>query len=114
MPSNYKPAFAPLIPYGTTALPANAPANTDITQFWDTNTVWIPLKDGTVQRTTYSPGLNPYQNQYRNGVITWGLDAGLIKNFPITERVNLRLNVDAFNVLNHPGLRIPSAEPAEF
>src|SRR5207244_2788795 len=40
VPGNYKPAFAPLIPYGTTALPANAPANTDITQFWDTNSAW--------------------------------------------------------------------------
>jgi len=103
VPSNYKPAFAPLIPYGSTSLPAYAPANTDVSQFWDTNTVWIPLKDGTVQRTTYAPGLNPYQNQYRPGVITWGLDAGLIKNFPISERVNLRFNADAFNVLNHPG-----------
>src|SRR5215467_8933754 len=68
-----------------------------------TKRVWIPLKDGTVQRTTYSPGLNPYQNQYMRGVFTWNMDAGLIKNFPISERVNLRLNVDAFNVLNHPG-----------
>jgi hypothetical protein len=61
------------------------------------------LKDGTVQRTTYAPGINPFQNQYLPGVITWGLDAGLIKNFRITERVNLRFNMDAFNVLNHPG-----------
>jgi hypothetical protein len=103
VPNGYKPAFAPLIPQGQTSLPAFAPANTDVSQFWDTNTVWIPLKDGTVQRTTYSPGINPYQNQYRPGVITWTIDAGLIKNFPIKERVNLRLNVDAFNVLNHPG-----------
>ena len=47
VPDNYKPFFAPLIPTGSTALPANAPANTDVSQFWDTNTVWIPLKDGT-------------------------------------------------------------------
>jgi hypothetical protein len=103
VPDNYKPFFSPLIPNGSTALPANAPTNTDITQFWDTNTVWIPLKDGTVQRTTYAPGINPFQNQYLPGVITWGLDAGLIKNFRITEKVNLRFNMDAFNVLNHPG-----------
>jgi hypothetical protein len=103
VPDNYKPAFAPLIPYGTTTLPANAPANTDISQFWDTNTVWIPLKDGTVQRTTYSPGLNAFQNQYFRGVFTWTMDAGLIKNIPITDKFNLRFNADAFNVLNHPG-----------
>jgi hypothetical protein len=33
VPDNYKPFFAPLIPNGSTALPANAPANTDITNF---------------------------------------------------------------------------------
>ncbi|MBI3207970.1 MAG: hypothetical protein HYZ37_03595 [Candidatus Solibacter usitatus] len=103
VPDNYKPMFAPLIPQGTTARPANAPAGTDVSQFWDTNTVWIPLKDGTVQRTTYAPGTNPFQNQYVPGVLTWGLDAGLIKNFQIRENINLRFNVDAFNVLNHPG-----------
>src|SRR5262249_41987317 len=97
VPDNYKAAFAPLVPQGSTASPPNAPAGTDVSQFWDTNTVWIPLKDGTVQRTTYAPGTNPYQNQYRPGVITWGLDAGLIKNIPITEKVNLRFNMDAFN-----------------
>jgi hypothetical protein len=103
VPEGYKAAFAPLIPQGSTALPPNAPVGTDVSQFWDTNTVWIPLKDGTVQRTTYAPGTNPFQNQYVPGVFTWGFDAGLIKNFAITERVNLRFNMDAFNVFNHPG-----------
>jgi hypothetical protein len=36
-------------------------------------------------------------------VLQWGLDAGLVKNVHITERVNLRFNMDAFNVFNHPG-----------
>jgi Carboxypeptidase regulatory-like domain len=103
VPSNYKPAVAPLIPQGSTALPPNAPVNTDVSQFWDTNTVWIPLKDGTVQRTTYAPGFHPLQNQYIPGVWQWGLDAGLVKNFRLTERANLRFNMDAFNVLNSPG-----------
>jgi hypothetical protein len=103
VPEGYKPAFAPLIPQGTTALPANAPAGTDVSAFWDTSTVWIPLKDGSVQRTTYAPGTNPLQNQLLPGVFTWVFDAGLIKNIAITERVNLRFNMDAFNVLNHPG-----------
>src|SRR5205085_9989377 len=103
VPDSYKPAVAPLIPQGTTALPANAPANTDISQFWDTNTVWIPLKDGTVQRTTYAPGVYPLQNQYLPGVLQWSLDAGLVKNVWIRERFNIRFNMDAFNVLNHPG-----------
>jgi hypothetical protein len=103
VPADYKPAVMPLIPAGSTTLPPNAPANTVVSSFWDTNTVWIPLKDGNSQRTTYSPGIHPFQNQYLPGVATWGLDAGLVKNFQITERVNLRFNMDAFNVLNHPG-----------
>ena len=50
VPSNYKPATAPLIPWGQTALPPNAPAGTNVSGFWDTNSVWIPLNNGTVQR----------------------------------------------------------------
>lgn len=103
IPSNYKPAVTPLIPWGTTTMPANAPAGTNISQYWDTNNVWIPLKDNTVQRVGYDNGMNPWRNQYISGVRQWGLDASLFKNFPITERFTLRFNADFFNVLNHPG-----------
>src|SRR5205823_2128196 len=64
VPANYKPSVAPLIPWGSTALPANAPANTVVSSFWDTNNVWIPLSDGTVQRVAYNDGLHPWRNQY--------------------------------------------------
>jgi hypothetical protein len=103
VPSNYKPASMPLIPWGSTTLPANAPANTDITAFWDTNTAWVPLQNGTVQRVTYNDNLHPWRNQYMPGVRQWGLDASLFKSVPIGERFNLRFNADFFNVLNHPG-----------
>ena len=49
VPADYKPAVTPLIPWGTTALPANAPANTNVSQYWDTNNVWIKLQNGTSQ-----------------------------------------------------------------
>jgi hypothetical protein len=103
IPSDYKPAQTPLIPWGSTALPANAPVGTVVSQFWDTNTVWVPLKNGTVVRTTYGSGYNPWQNQYMAGPRQWGLDASLFKVVPITERFRLRFNADFFNVLNHPG-----------
>jgi hypothetical protein len=103
VPANYKPAAQPLIPYGQTALPANAPANTVMSQFWNTNTVWIPLRNGAVQRTTYDTGLHPWRQQYVSGPRQWGLDASIFKTIPITERVKARLNADFFNVLNHPG-----------
>jgi len=102
VPADYKPAVTPLIPWGSTTLPPNAPANTNIASFWDTNNVWIPLKDGTVQRVTYDTGLHPWRNQRKPSIRQWGLDASLFKNIPINERFKLRLNGDFFNVFNHP------------
>jgi hypothetical protein len=104
IPADYKPAATPLIPSGSTAMPANAPAGTNVSTYWDTNTVWIPLKDGTTVRTTDFTGvLNPFQNQWKPSVLQWGQDASLFKVVAITERVNVRVNADFFNVLNHPG-----------
>jgi hypothetical protein len=102
VPDNYKAAGAPLIPWGSTTLPANAPANTNLKTYWDTNTVWLPLSNGTVQRTTYNNNLHPWRNQYINGPNQWFLDASLFKFVPITERLRLRFSVDFFNVLNNP------------
>ena len=102
VPANYKPAGQPLIPWGSTAMPANAPAGTVVSQFWDTNTVWIPLNNGTVQRTTYDTGLHPWRNQYFPGPLQWFQDASLLKSMRFHERVTVRINVDFFNVFNHP------------
>jgi len=102
VPSNYKPAVAPLIPLGQTALPANAPSSTNISQFWDTNTVWIPLKDGSVQQTTFNDNLNPFRNQYKLAPWQWFQDASAMKFFNIKEHMLFRFSVDFFNVFNHP------------
>jgi hypothetical protein len=37
----------------------------------------------------------------------WNLDAGLSKNIKMTERFNLQLRFEAFNVLNHPNFENP-------
>ncbi len=103
VPADYKPAVTPLIPWGSTALPANAPANTTMSQYWDTNNVWVPLKNGNTQRVGYNNGLHPWRNQFFPSVRQWGLDASLFKSIPITERFVMRLNADFFNVLNMPG-----------
>ena len=102
VPENYKPAASPLIPWGATALPRNAPAGTNLQALWDTNTVWIPLSDGTVQRTTFNDNLHPWRNQYMFGPGQWTQDASLFKSVNFTERVRLRFNIDFFNVFNHP------------
>ena len=102
VPAGYKPAVTPLIPWGTTALPPNAPANTNVSTYWDTDTVWIPLNNGGVQRITYNPNLHPWVNQYIGGPRQWGLDASLFKRIRVRERMEVRFTVDAFNVFNHP------------
>lgn len=102
LPENYKAAAQPLIPWGSTALPPNAPAGTSLQSFWDTNTVWLPLNNGTVQRTTFQDNLHPWRNQFLPGINQWFMDASLYKFANISERVTMRFNVDFFNVLNNP------------
>lgn len=102
VPDNYKPAGSPMIPWGSTSLPANAPANTDVSRYWDTNTVWVPLKNGSVQRTTYDNYLHPWRQQYFTGPRTWDVDATIMKNISLTETMRLRFQADFFNVFNHP------------
>jgi hypothetical protein len=102
VPDNYKPAAQPLIPWGQTSLPANAPADTDVSEFWDSNTVWVPLKDGSVERTDFDNGLHPWRNQFRQGPNQWFQDASLFKFVSLTEQLKLRINLDVFNVFNNP------------
>jgi len=68
------------------------------------DTVWIQMKDGTLQRTTLNTNLNPWRNQYLSGLFNWGLNTSLFKVIPVNERVFFRLNIDFFNVLNMPGI----------
>jgi hypothetical protein len=102
VPANYKPAIAPLIPWGQTALPPNAPAGTNVSAYWDTNNVWIPLNNGTVQRVAYNDNLHPWNNQYLLSPWQWFQDASVFKFIQIKEQVALRFNIDFFNVFNHP------------
>jgi hypothetical protein len=101
VPADYKPAGAPILPWGATSAP-NAPAGTNLQSFWDTNTVWIPLSNGTVQRTTFNDNLHPWRNQYLNGPNLWFLDASAFKFVSLTEKVTMRFSVDFFNALNNP------------
>jgi hypothetical protein len=104
VPENYRPSSQPVIP-----IPAKAVPNDPLAQFYDSNTVWVSLKDGTDQRTTLDTGLHPWRNQFLSGPWNFGLDASLFKNVRMGERVNLRLNADFFNVLNNPGIGQPNS-----
>jgi hypothetical protein len=98
VPSTYKPAVEPLLPW-----PANPNASDPLYNFYGTNTVWVPLQNGSLQRLTYNDNNHPLRNQYLPSVRQWGLDASLFKTIPIGERFNVRFNADFFNVLNKPG-----------
>jgi hypothetical protein len=78
------------------------PAGTNLQSYWNTNTEWVKLADGSVQRTTWA-GVAPLNNQFLPSILQWNVDASLFKNIPINERFRLRLQMDAFNVFNHPG-----------
>lgn len=69
----------------------------------------MPLKNGTQQRVAYDTGLNPLRNQFIPGQWTYPVNCSIFKVIPLTERVKLRVNMDAFNVLNMPGMPMPDA-----
>src|SRR5262249_14858105 len=101
IPSNYKPAVQPLLPYPDDYL-SRTSSGDPLYNFYGTNTAFVTLKDGSTQRTTWA-GLQPLRQQYLPSIRQWGLDASIFKTIPINERVRMRLNADFFNVLNHPG-----------
>ncbi len=111
IPSNYVPFAQPYYPTPAKPIPndPNAP-------YYETNTVFVPLANGTQQAIAYNPGptlsegaLNPMQNQYIPGPLHWNMTASLFKTVHLSDRVLLRINVDFLNnVFNMPGTPNPS------
>ena len=100
VPDNYKPAHTPLI-----LMPRNGGSPSDpLFPYYDSNTVWVTMKDGSLQRTSLDTGLNPWRNQYFRGLYNWYQNASLFKMIPVNEQVFFRLNIDFFNVFNMPGI----------
>ncbi len=106
VPSNYKPSTQPVFATPAGGIPSGDPNSS----YYETNTTWVTLKNGSVVRTTLDPNLHPFRNQYVMGPWNFGLDASAFKSIPITERVVMRFNADFFNVLNNPGLRAPGTD----
>jgi hypothetical protein len=100
VPAGYKPVSYPINP-----AVIGGDAN-----FNNNNNVVVPLKNGTNQTVAYDNGLNWLRNQYVAGPWITNLSASLYKTVQIRERLKLRLNLDAFNVLNQPGIGTPSSE----
>jgi hypothetical protein len=105
VPQNYQPSHKPVI-----TTPANGGSSSDPNfTFYETNTVFVTLSNGAMQRTTLNTGLHPWRNQLKPGPWSYGLDASLFKNVRITEALTLRFNADFFNVLNMPGVPQPNS-----
>ena len=98
LPSNWAPYVTPI---------DNAPG----TKYYGKNEVSITLPGKAPADIGYAPGptgANPYAKTVLNGPFNWTADASIFKVFPITERANLRFNMDAFNVFNVQGQNNPN------
>jgi len=105
VPSNFKPSSRPIFP-----TPADGGSRSDPNYaYYETNTTWVTLKNGTQQRIAMDTNLHPWRNQFKLGPKIWSLDASLFKRVAVTERVSMRFNADFFNVLNMPGTPMPAS-----
>lgn len=98
LPTNYTPYEEPI-----DTVPGTANYNT--------NNVTVNLANGKTATVAYSSGpagANPYSKTFIKGPNNWVADMSLFKVFPITERFNLRFNMDVFNFLNHQGWNNPN------
>jgi hypothetical protein len=103
VPQNYKPSSQPINP---TPADGGSPSDPNRSNY-ETNNVLVPLKNGTNQLVAFDTGLHPWRNQVAPGPWLSSSNASLYKSVTITERVGLRIGVDAFNVFNQPGLSLP-------
>jgi hypothetical protein len=104
LPSNWVPFVTPInndpaySDYGNDNVLVSSPA-------------LLASNKGAPVKVAYSPGPsgnNPFSKTILAGPKYWSADLSLFKVFPITERVNLRINLDAFNVFNVQGDPSPS------
>jgi hypothetical protein len=63
--------------------------------------------------TTGAVGGNLYSHTIIRGPVNYNYDLSLFKVFPINERMNFRVNLDAFNVFNQQGLNNPGTGNGE-
>ena len=99
LPSGYSPYATPI---------NNNPL--DKTNY-GTNNVMVTLLNGQTQTQGYGSGTygaNPYSKTFLHGPMNYTVDLSLYKVFTITEKTNVRVNVDAFNALNVQGYNNPS------
>ena len=104
--SNWVPYSSPIDT--TCSAPVNGKTVTD--KYFGQQEVQIAMPGKAPVDIAYNPGpnINPYSRTVLQGPFLWSADASLFKVFPLTERMNLRMNVDAFNVFNVQGQGNPN------
>jgi hypothetical protein len=105
VPDSYRPFQTPLIP---TPKDGGSPSDPNF-PYYESNTVFVPLKNGALQRTDLNTNLHPMRNQYLLGPMVWSMDASAFKAIQFREQMFFRFNIDFFNVFNMPGTRIPDS-----
>jgi hypothetical protein len=103
LPSDYVPFQTPI-------------DNTPGTTYYGTSDVVVTLANGKTSTIAYDAGplgSNYLQNSWVNGPFNYTVDLSIFKVFPITEKVNLRFNMDAFNALNVQGWNSPATNSVE-
>ena len=103
VPANYKPSSQPINP---TPADGGSPSDPNRSNY-ETNNVFVPLKNGTNQLVNFDTGLHPWRNQPNPGPWLSSANLSLYKSVAITERLGMRIGVDAFNVFNQPGIGLP-------
>jgi hypothetical protein len=104
VPDSYTPFQTPLIP-----TPKDGGSRSDpLFPFYESNTVFVPLNDGTLQRVAYDSNLHPLRNQFVMGPSRWSMNASAFKSVQLRESMFLRFNIDFFNVFNMPGTPMPN------
>lgn len=111
LPSDYQPYSAPI----NTDYNPSTPCGKAQDKYYNTNDVQINLANGKTDVQGFDPGpngggwgINPWAKTFLNGPMNYTVDLSVFKVFPITERVRMRFNADAFNALNVQGYNNPS------
>jgi hypothetical protein len=106
LPSDYVPTETPI-------------DNTPGTTYYGQDEVQITapnINGGKPTNVAYDAGpagANYYSHSWMLGPWNWEADASIFKVFPITEKVKLRVDMDAFNAFNVQGYTNPGADGVE-
>ncbi|WP_263367400.1 TonB-dependent receptor [Edaphobacter bradus] len=114
LPSTYQPYMTPI--NNNPNIAANFGTNNVALRVPTLNggqPVTVPFLPTTSSLPPQYAGNHPFGHSVLNGPFNYIVDLSLFKVFPITEKVNFRVNLDAFNVFNIQGYNNPNTTSGE-